>query len=289
MILNYKVKEQALKCIDSVKKSTFKNLDIILVDNNSEDGIGEEFKDDREVTFIQNSVNSGYSGGNNLGIGEALRIKDDYIFVLNPDTTIEKDTIGNLVEGMEKLGADLASPKIYFASDSEQKSSAHFAKSKRIWYAGSNFDFANVLGQHRGVNEEDKGQYNEPVETEGITGGAFMAKESVFDKIGLFDGRYFLYYEDADLSLRAKKAGFKIMYIPSAVVFHKNAQSTGLGSPLQDYFITRNRMLFAKKFLPFRTRFALLREALRNLGNPMRRLALWDFLAGNFGRGGFRG
>ncbi len=271
VILHYKHQDQTLECIGSVKKSDFDNFKIILVDN----GSGDDFSEIKDILFIKSEVNLGYSGGNNLGIKKALSGGAGYIFILNPDTTIEKDTISNLIAGMEKNNADLASPKIYFAD------------SKKIWYAGSEFDLANAIGKHRGVDQEDKGQFNKEIETDGITGGAFMTKREVFEKLGVFDDRYFLYYEDADLSYRAKMAGFKIMYIPSSIVYHKNAQSTGLGSSLQDYFITRNRMLFAAKFLPFRTRFALLREALKNLGNPMRRLALFDFLVGNFGKGSY--
>jgi GT2 family glycosyltransferase len=112
-----------------------------------------------------------------------------------------------------------------------------------------------------------------------------MVKREVFEKIGLFDERYFLYYEESDFCYRAKEAGYKIMYIPKAIVYHKNAQTTGLGSPLQDYYITRNRMLFASKFLPLRTRFALFREGIRNWSNPTRKKAHLDFLFGKFGRG----
>ena len=77
------------------------------------------------------------------------------------------------------------------------------------------------------------------------------------------------------------------MYIPKALVFHSNASSTGLGSSLQDYFITRNRMLFASKFLSLRTQFALIREGFRNFGNSSRRLALIDYILGRFGKGSF--
>ena len=276
IVLHYRHKNQTVACIKSIQKSDFKDYHIILVDNASGDSFEDDLIDWKDVSFIKSDKNTGYSGGNNLGIKKALSEKDDYIFVLNPDTTIEKDTMGNLLKGMEKENADLASPKIYFAD------------TKKIWYAGSNFDFANVLGSHRGVNEEDRGQYDEAIPTDGVTGGAFMAKREVFATVGLFDDRYFLYYEDADLSFRTIKAGFKIMYIPSSVVYHKNAQSTGLGSPLQDYFITRNRMLFASKFLSLRTRFALFREALKNLNKPMRRLALFDYLTNNFGKGSYR-
>lgn len=276
VILNYKLKDQTLKCIESVNKSSYENIQIIVVDNASKDGLGEDVKDFPDVEFIASSINTGYTGGNNLGVNKALSDGADYIFILNPDTEVEKDTISKLVKGLEKYSCGIAGPKIYFA------------QSKKIWYAGGVFDKANVIGLHRGVDEEDSGQYDHPMETDFVSGAAILIKKEVFKKIGLFDERYFLYYEDSDFCFRAKDKSFKIMYIPDAVVSHANAQTTGLGSPLQDYYIIRNRMLFAAKFLPFRTRFALLREALKNLGNPARRLALFDFLIGNFGKGSLK-
>lgn len=276
IILNYKVKREILKCLKSVEDSSFGSLEIIVVDNNSGDRLGESLKKHQNVRFIQNKENLGYTGGNNMGIKIALEMDVDYIYVLNPDTTIDKNCIKNLVEGMEKSDAGIVGPKIYFAG------------SNTIWHAGGILDILNVIGSHRGVDEEDKGQFNEAREVDFISGAAFFVKAEVFNSIGFFDERYFLYYEDGDFCLRAKRAGYKVVYIPKALVYHENASSTGLGSPLQDYFITRNRMIFASKFLPFRTRFALLREALRNIGNPMRRLALFDFLVGNFGKGSLR-
>ena len=273
VILNFNVRDLALKCVDTVRKSTYQNTEIILVDNASSDGIAEEILKYKDIRFIRNEKNLGYSGGNNAGIKKALEDGADFVLVLNPDTTIDKNCIKNLVDGMEKNNADIVGPKIYFS------------KSKKIWYVGGILDLNNVIGKHRGVDEEDKGQYDDDSGTDFVSGAAIMIKREVFEKIGFFDDRYFLYYEDSDFCYRAKKTGFKIFYTPQAVVYHENAKSTGLGSPLQDYYITRNRMLFASKFLPLRTRFALFREALRNLENPMRRLAFWDFLTGNFGKG----
>lgn len=275
VVLNYKVKKETLACIESVKKSTYKNLQIIVVDNHSNDGLSGEIKKFEEVTFIENSENLGFTGGNNIGIKFALNLGANFIFILNPDTEVDKDCIDNLVKAAEKIG-DILSPKIYFGH------------SKKIWYAGGTLDLANVLGKHRGMDEIDSGRYDKAEETDYTTGAAMLIKREVFEKNGLFDERFFLYYEDADFCIRAKKVGFKIYYVPSALVYHKNAQSTGLGSPLQDYFITRNRLFFAAKYLSFRTRFALLREALRNLGSPVRRQALFDFLTGNFGKGSFK-
>lgn len=275
VILNFKVKDQTLKCIESIKSSSYHNVEIIVVDNNSQDGIDEVLFDSKDVVFIQTGENLGYTGGNNIGIKHALKEGTDFVFVLNADTVIDKDAIKNLVDSVNQDEIGIVGPKILFDDK------------KTLWFAGGTFDQANVLGGNRGVNEIDKGQYDQIEETEYITGGAMFVKKEVFEKIGFFDEKYFLYYEDDDFCFRAKQAGYKIKYIPSAIVYHKNAQSTGLGSSLQEYFIIRNRMLLASKFLPFRTKFALFREALRNILNPVRRLAFFDFLTGNFGKGSF--
>ncbi len=274
IILNFKVKKETLKCVESVQKSSYKNIEIIVVDNNSGDDLAREIKKYSDVVFIQNKENLGFTGGNNVGIKYALSSNADYIFILNPDTLVDKNCISNLINASSN--GDILGPKIYFD------------KSHKIWYAGGKLDLANVLGTHRGVDEKDRGQFNQIEETDYASGAAMFINRKVFESIGLFDVNYFLYYEDADFCIRAKKKDFKIVYVPEAIVYHKNALSTGLGSPLQDYFITRNRMYFASKFLSFRTKFALWREALKNIGNPMRRLAFFDFLTGNFGRGSFK-
>jgi GT2 family glycosyltransferase len=276
VILNYKVADLVLKCVDSVKNSSYQEKLIIVVDNNSNDHLADKLQLSKELIFIQSKENSGYTGGNNLGIKEALKQKADYILVLNPDTEVEKDTIKILVEKAEKLEVGILCPKIYFSD------------SKTIWFAGGIMDYANVLGSNRGVDEEDTGQFDKDEEMDLVTGACMLVRAEVFEKIGLFDENYFLYYEDTDFCFRAKKAGFKIMYIHNAIVYHKNAQTTKLGSPLQDYFITRNRMLFASKFLSFRTKFALVREAFRNIKIAARRRALVDYLSGSFGKGSFK-
>lgn len=273
VILNYKLRELTLKCVESVRKSSYKNLEIIVVDNSMDDSLAEELKKKKEVSYVSSGQNLGYSGGNNLGIKKALEDMADYAFILNPDTIIEKDAISILLKKATLYNASILSPKIYFAN------------SNIIWYAGGKFDKANVLGNHIGVDQEDKSQFNDDKEVDFATGAAMFVSTDVFKKIGLFDEKYFLYYEDSDLCFRAKKSGFKIMYIADAVVYHENAKSTGLGSPIQDYYITRNRQLFASKFLSFRTQFALFREAIRNIKIKSKRKALKDYLLRRFGKG----
>lgn len=273
VILNFKVKDLTLECVSSVRKSSYKAVTIYVIDNASDDGIDQAIKQFNDVHFIQTGGNLGYTGGNNIGIKKALSDDCDVVFILNPDTTVDPQVISECVKVMDQPEVGIVGPKVLF--DDKQT----------IWYAGGILDKASVIGKHRGVDEKDCGQYDDLEETDYVSGAAMVVKREVFEQISFFDERYFLYYEDSDFCLQAKKAGFKVMYAPKAVVYHQNAQSTGLGSPLQDYYITRNRMLFASKFLPLRTQLALYREVLRNISISSRRKALFDFLIGRVGRG----
>lgn len=274
VILNYNLQELVIKSVNSVLKSSYKDIQVIVVDN-SEDNLLEKkiSQISSEIIYVDSGGNLGYTGGNNLGIKKALELGAGYVFILNPDAFVEQFTIERLIEGLEKHGASIVGPKIFFDG------------SKKIWFAGGKFDSSNVLGSHIGVDLMDSKEFSEDKLVDFVTGAAILIKKEVFLKIGFFDERYFLYYEDLDFCYRAKMAGFKIYFIASALAYHKNAQSTGLGSSIQDYYITRNRMLFALKFLSKRTQFALLREGLRNLSKKSRRLALLDFLLQKFGKG----
>ena len=275
VILNYKLKNDTLESVYSVLQSDYSGIEVIVVDNNSADGLGDELKKIKGVKFIQTGSNLGYTGGNNIGIKQALNDGNDFVFILNPDATVAKDTIRNLLDVAEKLNGDIVGPKILFNDK------------KTIWYAGGIIDRENVLGKHIGLDQLDKGQFDKVSETDFVTGAAILIRRQVFDRIGFFDERYFLYLEEVDFAFRAKKVGFKILYQPKAIVFHKNAQSTILGSPLQDYFISRNRLLFAFKFLSLRTKLALIRHIFSTIYIPTRRKALFDFLIGRFGKGSF--
>lgn len=275
IILNFKVKDETIKCVESVLKSSYKNIDIIVVDNDSEDGSAQVINNFPQVDFIQTGKNLGYTGGNNIGINRALAKAADYIFILNPDATIQKDTIENLVKVAQNSEAGIFGPRILFGDR------------KTIWYAGGIIDLNNVLGIHRGLDEKDKKQYETIEETGFVSGAAMFVKTGVFKQIGLFDERYFLYLEDMELCFRARKAGIRIMYVPKAVVYHENAKSTGLGSPLQDYYITRNRLLFAFKYLSWQKRLVLLKHIFLTMNFSTRRQALVDFLIGRLGKGSF--
>lgn len=291
IVLNYNGRKDTLECVQSlakVKKDYFQ-VEIIVVDNGSGDDSAKALSKLDNIDLILNDQNLGYSGGNNVGIKKALSKNANFIFILNNDTLVDKNILVNLVHGASF--GDIISPKIYFAGGFEFHKERYGNKDqgKVIWYAGGKIDWPNIIGRHLGVDEVDKGQFGKRREIDLATGAALFIKRQVFEKIGFFDEKYFLYLEDMDFCVRAKKAGFKIIFEPGAIVWHKNASSSGgSGSPLQDYYITRNRLLFALRHAPLKTKFALLRHILSQARDPIKRKALIDFLTLNLGKGSYK-
>src|SRR3989344_420271 len=291
IILNFNGKDDTLACIESVEKLEVgsETLEVIIVDNGSSQRL---MINDEGLKIIRNEKNLGYAGGNNIGITYALAHGADYILVLNNDTIVDKNLVSELLitaRSNEKIG--IVAPKIYFAKGYEFHKDRYkeSERGKVFWYAGGKMDFANVLGSHRGVDEVDSGQYEKEEETDFASGCCMLVKREVFEKVGGgFDEKYFLYYEDNDLSQKAKRNGFKIVYSPKAVLWHKNAGSVGgSGSTLQDYYITRNRLLFGMRYAPLRAKVALMRESLRLLssGRRWQKQGVVDFYLERFGKG----
>lgn len=282
IVLNWNRKADTLACLASLKKLLVHSFihHSIVVDNGSTDGSQDAIqKAFPEVECIALVRNEGFTGGNNAGIRQALAQGAGYVFILNNDTVVDPQVLEELLQACSDPKVGIASPKIHFEKNSQTM----------IWYAGASIDWENIYGRHRGVDELDTGQYDTQAETGYCTGCAMLIKKEVFEKIGLFDERFFAYYEDADFSVRAREAGFTLLYVSKAIVFHKNAASSGgTGSALQEYFIPRNRLLFAFKHASLRTRLALFKEALQLISTPKRH-GIIDFFLGRFGRGSFKG
>jgi GT2 family glycosyltransferase len=182
--------------------------------------------------------------------------------------------------------------KIYFAKGYETHKERYQDNElgKVIWYAGGLIDWSNCYSSHRGVDEVDKGQFDRNFETDFVTGACMLIKRQVIEEVGLFDPKYFLYLEENDLCQRAKRKNYKLIFLYQPTAWHENAQATGLGSTLHDYYLTRNRLLFGLKYAPLYTKFALLRESYRMLksGRPWQKRGVMDFYTGNFGAGSYQ-
>lgn len=291
-IINFNGRRNTLDCLSSISKIARKDFDleILVIDNGSSEKFGIP-KGYRNVRLISSNRNLGFSGGHNIGIKKALENKSDYILILNNDTILDGNLIKELL-GTFNENIGIVSPKIYFAKGHEFHKNRYKDSEKGhvFWYAGGQMDWANVIGKHRGVDEVDTGQYDKTQSTDFATGCCMMVKREVFEKVGFFNEKYFLYYEDNDLSQRTKQLGFDIIYNPKGVLWHKNAGSVGgSGSDLQDYYITRNRMLFGMKFAPIRSKFSLIRESLALLlyGRAWQRKGIMDYYIGRLGKGSY--
>ncbi|MEK7504079.1 MAG: glycosyltransferase family 2 protein [Patescibacteria group bacterium] len=286
VVLSFNSRKYIHECLESLKGN-----EVVVVDAGSTDGspkyIAEKFPD---LKLIVVHKNLGYAGGNNLGIKYALESGADLIWIVNPDIVVAKDALNEAIKVMTDNVAVVAS-KVYFAPGYE----FHKEKYKKdelgkvIWYAGADNDWNNVYAKHWGINEVDLGQYNKQKEIGYATGSSMLLRSEVLKQTGLIDERYFMYYEENDLCQKIKHLGFKLVYAPKSVVWHKVGQAAGIGSNLADYYIARNRMLFGMHWAPWRTKIALVRESIKLLfkGRPWQKIGIRDFYLGKFGKGSY--
>ena len=295
VILNFNGWQDTIECVKSLNKikpdGKFE-VEVLIIDNASSNDSVEKLNGQlSSATLLENPKNLGFSGGCNEGARYALKNGADYVVFLNNDTIVDSNLVSELVTAAEDEEVGGVVPKIYFEKGYEFHKKRYGAKDlgRVIWYAGGEMDWENLIGKNIGVDEVDRGQYDERRETELATGCCFMIRSDVLENVGLFDDRYFLYYEDADFSQRMRRAGYKIIYEPDAKVWHKNAESSGVGSNLHDYYISRNRLLFGMKYAPVRTKVALVRESIKILrtGREWQKRGVRDFYLRRLGRGTF--
>ena len=231
--------------IDSIPSSNIP-LEVIVVDNGSSNNeaatLSQRYP---SVKVVRSERNLGFAGGNNLGIKAA---KGKYLFLINNDTVFDRngDPFLPLIDRLESdKTIGMVCPKIRFTWDKSP-----------IQFAGYTPLSPITLRNHAiGFGEEDTGQHNTPHPTPYAHGAAMLLKREVIEKAGLMPECYFLYYEELDWSLCITRAGYDIWYEPAATIFHKESRSTGQDSPLKAYYISRNRLLFAKRNMSACTRF----------------------------------
>lgn len=290
IVLNWNGEKYISKCLTSLQKLKKDNhtVETVVVDNASTDNsLALIKKKYPKFTLLQNSQNLGYAEGNNIGLRYALKNKFDFVWIINPDAYVHPNSLLQLISASQAHPqGGIFGSKIYFAPGFEfhKERYSRAQLGKVIWYAGGKIDWNNLISKHVGINEVDIGQYNTITETEFVTGASMFIRIQILDQIGLFDPKYFLYYEENDLCQRARRKKWKLFYIPDSIVWHANAQSTGVGSPLVEYYTTRNRLLFGFRYAPRHTRLALVRESFRHLitGRNWQRLGALDFYLGRF-------
>lgn len=247
ILVNWNSYSVTSDCIHSLGLMSYKDYDIILVDNASKDNSGQLLKDQfPHIQLIQAESNLGFTGGNNLGMNYAIRQDYPYMILLNNDTFVENNFLEILVRYMDdhaNVGA--IQPLIYFNHNR-----------KLVWNAGSVFN--KWLGNTRSVNYNQilKEKNNQIKEVDWITGCALFTRSSILKETGLLAENLFIYYEDVDLSFRIKKAGYKLIMHPQSVIYHiagmsnktKTKGKEGYVNPIVHYLNVRNRIWFLKKY-----------------------------------------
>jgi GT2 family glycosyltransferase len=254
IVLNWNGKQDTLECLESIGKIDYQNLEIIVVDNGSNDdsvkAIQENFP---EVNILQTGKNLGYAGGNNYGMRYALENGADYILLLNNDVIVDSQLVIKFIEATLRVSQwAIFAAKIYY-----------FSQPQKIWYAGARRVGSTAHFMHIGQGSFDnENKFNSFAETDYACGCAIFFDKTVIEKIGLFDEKFFLTYEEADFCYRARKAGVKSYIVPGAKIWHKVSISFGgEESPLFRYFISRNKLLWAEKNLPIFQRILIYMRA----------------------------
>lgn len=253
---NYTVLKDFFK---SLKSQTNNSFHVFVVDLSKHK---KNIKNVHQATVIPD-LNKGYAYGVNIGLREAVKNGLQYFCILNNDVYFNQDFVQKCFNSILNHPSSIIGGKIYNAPGYEYHKDRYKKADlgKVIWYAGGRIDWDHALTPHIGVDEVDRGQFNKFKEIDFINGALMLYDMHVHERVGLWDESYFLYFEDADFCLRAKKAGIKLYYDPSIVIWHKNAQSTeGVGSALQQKYQQVGRLKFGLKYAPLKTKFHLLKN-----------------------------
>lgn len=235
IIVNYNGLHLLKECLESLRLQTFRDFEIIVVDNASRDGSGEYIAANfPEIKLISLPRNIGFAGANNEGLKQA---EGEFIALLNNDAEADRDWLRNLADAMSRNPA------------------AGICASKMLVYGTEVIDSAgdgfatNLKGFKRGEGQPaDK--YISEENVFGACAGAALYRKKMLDEIGFFDESFFLLHEDTDLNLRAQLAGWRVLYVPSALVFHKVRSSIGNMSDLAVYYSLRNSEFVRIKNIP---------------------------------------
>lgn len=236
VVVNWNGRDVLEPCLRTLLASSYSNLSVLVVDNASTDGsvelVREEFP---PVRVAEQSSNLGFAAGVNAGLEYALDEGADYVLLLNNDIELDGNAVSALVEAaLEHPMSAFVGPMIYYAD-----------RPSVIWSAGGAVSFWTGNIRHVGLREEDAGQYIGVTEVDYVTACAVLASAEAVRTVGPMDEGYYMYNEDTDWCVRARDAGFDVLFAPSARIWHKVSMSSGGGlTPFKTYHRLRSTLRF---------------------------------------------
>lgn len=297
IVLNWNNAHVTLACLESLVRVAVPVDQIMVVDNGSTDKSVERIRASfPDIKVLETGVNLGYAGGNNSGVQRALANGFEHICILNNDVVVEPDFLTPMLAVFDaQPDVGIVTPLV----------AARAGNGDQVWALGVAIDHrtASVIRLH--ANEPVVfWRGHAPFEVEIASGAAMLVRREVFERVGLLDEDFFLYYEEVDWCLAVRRAGFRIMAAPAAVVWHKVSTSLDRQSPVLDYYMTRNHLrLINRHWRGWRRRYLWGRSVTRQLlaiaaytakphggartpNRNARLLALRDALTGRWGKWG---
>jgi len=239
LVLNYNNYADTVETIESVLSMNYDSNVILLIENSSDNSIIQKIRTAfPNLAIIENKKNLGYAGGNNIGIQAAIAGGAEYIFLLNNDVILEKDVLEKCVSAMEKSPGCGACQPVIVASQNKGM----------IWSAGTQLFFGYPRLFLKGTKLQKNGIKTAPF---GLVGCAVLFRRTALQKTGLFDEALFLFHEETDWCIRAKKMDFSLLIISNAIVCHKISTTIGMFSKIYLYYVGRNWLLVGKKNFSF--------------------------------------
>jgi len=237
VILNWNGKEMLQECLRSASNLDYPSYNIVVVDNGSTDGsqgfVRHNFP---EVHLIENEQNLGFAEGQNSGIRYSIKNRADFVFILNNDITLDRNALRELVAAFEEdESIGIAGPILY---DAERPTMVQKAGAVIEWSTGR-----TPYLRERAIRDGlSRGTI--PVDSLGM----FLARAALFERIGFFNANLFSYWEDTDLCLRAKRAGYQVVCVPAAKIWHKEGATAAKVPGLRTYYLTRNRFWMERTY-----------------------------------------
>lgn len=237
IVLCYNGVDLTVACLESLRRQTYRATDVLVVDNASRDHspaiVRARFP---EVSVVETGANLGFAAGNNVGLRYAWAQGYDYALILNNDTEADPELVARLVSACEadpRIG--VAGPRIYYHD-----------RPTTIWSAGGTIDWVRGTTAMVGLDMPDGAAFDRPADVDFVTGCALFVRRAVLEQVGMIDERFGMYYEEAEWCVRIGRAGWRLVYVPESMLWHKIKPAQQGLSPHVLYYMTRNRLLFLR-------------------------------------------